>query len=140
MSSVQAAHQFGDNPFDALKIGLFMDRTALYARIDQRVEAMIAAGLIDEVQGLLDSGCNPKAKAMQSIGYRHFTAYLAGHINKNEAIRTLKRDTRRYAKRQLTWFKADREMVWMAPDDWDAIYGRVCSFLGCINDVAANHS
>jgi tRNA dimethylallyltransferase len=140
MSSVQAAHQFDDNPFDALNIGLFMDRTALYARIDQRVETMITAGLIDEVQGLLDSGYDPKAKAMQSIGYRHVIAYLAGQIDKNEAIRTLKRDTRRYAKRQQTWFKADRDMIWMAPDDWDAIHGRVRSFLGGLNDVAVNHS
>lgn len=130
MSSIQKAHQFGDNPFDALKIGLFMDRTALYARIDRRVEEMIGDGLIDEVRGLLARGYDPQSKAMQSIGYRHITAYLTDQIPRSEAIRTMKRDSRRYAKRQLTWFKADPDMVWMAPDDWDAIHGRINTFLG----------
>jgi tRNA dimethylallyltransferase len=129
MSSVQKAHQFGDNPFDALKIGLVMDRIALYARIDKRVDEMIVDGLIDEVRGLLNRGYDSKAKSMQSIGYRHIAAYLTDQISRSEAIRTMKRDSRRYAKRQLTWFRADRDMIWISSDDRDGIRERIRTFL-----------
>jgi len=129
LSAVQKAHQFGDHPFDALKFGLMIDRDMLYARIDARVEKMIRAGFIDEVQGLLDRGCNPESKAMQSIGYRHVTAYLTNRLSRDEAIRTMKRDSRRYAKRQLTWFKADPEIVWTTPDHWETIRERIYTFL-----------
>lgn len=77
---------------------------------------MLAAGLEDEVQGLLSAGYGPQLKSMQSIGYSHAAAWLAGHIGRDEGLRTLKRDTRRFAKRQMTWFRADPQIVWIRPD------------------------
>jgi len=130
MSSIQTAHRFGDHLFDALKIGLCMDREALYTQIDRRVEDMIATGLVDEVKGLLGRGFDPEIKAMQSIGYRHITSFLQGKLSREEAIRTMKRDTRRYAKRQMTWFKRVPDIIWVAPDNQDRIFKKIAAFLG----------
>jgi tRNA dimethylallyltransferase len=105
-------HDFADEPFDALKIGLQMDRQRLYNRIDRRVDLMIAAGLLDEVKMLLGKGYTSDLKAMQSIGYRHMAAYIQGSLPWDECIRTFKRDTRRFAKRQFTWFGADDKIQW----------------------------
>ncbi|MEN8245663.1 MAG: tRNA dimethylallyltransferase [Thermodesulfobacteriota bacterium] len=69
-----------------------------------------------EVENLIEAGYSPDLKSMKSLGYRHMTAYLNGELNWDEALRTLKRDTRHYAKRQMTWIKADPEIVWLAPD------------------------
>lgn len=122
-------HRFGDARFNALKIGLTLPRETLYDRIDRRVDAMIEAGLLAEVKTLLEMGYSPDLKPMQSIGYRHMTALLAGNLTWAETVRTLKRDTRRYAKRQLTWFRADPDMIWFAPTETAAIKERVAAFL-----------
>jgi tRNA dimethylallyltransferase len=68
------------------------------------------------VRGLLAAGHGPQLKSMQSIGYSHAAAWLTGRIDRDEAVRTLKRDTRRFAKRQMTWFRADAQIVWIRPD------------------------
>jgi len=109
-------HRFEDEPFNALKIGLQMDRTALYDRIDQRVDIMIEAGLVDEVKKLLGQGYSADLKSMQSIGYRQVVDFIEGRLSWDECVRTLKRDTRRFAKRQFTWFGADRQIQWYEPD------------------------
>jgi tRNA dimethylallyltransferase len=116
ISELQREHRFGEAPFRALKIGLSLDREALYRRIDRRVEAMLAAGLEGEVLGLLAKGYSPQLKPMQSIGYSHMAAFIAGKADLGECIRTLQRDTRRFAKRQLTWFRADPDVLWIPPD------------------------
>jgi tRNA dimethylallyltransferase len=116
ISALQREHRFGDAPFHTLKIGLSLDREALYGRIDRRVEAMMAAGLEEEVRTLLARGYGPHLKSMQSIGYSHMAALIAGAVSRADCIRTLQRDTRRFAKRQLTWFRADPEINWMSPD------------------------
>jgi tRNA dimethylallyltransferase len=116
ISGFHREHRFAEAPFDALQIGLHLDRDVLYERIDCRVDAMLAAGLEDEVRGLLAAGYGPQLKSMQSIGYSHTAAWLAGRISRDEAVRTLKRDTRRFAKRQMTWFRADSQVVWSRPD------------------------
>ena len=108
-------HEFADEPYRVLKIGLTDDRSTLYDRIDHRVDAMIDAGLVDEVRRLLKMGFAPDLKSMQSIGYRHMIDFIGGHLPWDESVRTLKRDTRRYAKRQLTWFGADRGIIWQVP-------------------------
>lgn len=108
-------HRFSEEPFHVLKIGLKMDRTKLYECINQRVDAMIAAGFVDEVKELLNMGYSPDLKSMQSIGYRHMVDYIEGRLAWQECVRTLKRDHRRYAKRQLTWFGADDEIIWKEP-------------------------
>jgi tRNA dimethylallyltransferase len=129
ISELQRAHRFGEAPFRALKIGLSLERETLYRRIDRRVEAMLAAGLEAEVRGLLARGYGPQLKPMQSIGYSHMAACIAGRVDMGECIRTLQRDTRRFAKRQLTWFRADAEIVWMTPDRTTEMIQRSKRFL-----------
>ena len=129
IAALQKAHRFEDRPFNVLKIGLAIDRPKLYDRINARSHAMIQAGLLEEVRGLLDKGYSENLNSMQSIGYRHMTNYIGGKIAWDEAVRTLKRDTRRYAKRQLTWFNADKEINWAEPSQLDLIARRVEAFV-----------
>jgi len=129
ISQYSEDHGFENRRFNVLKIGLHMEREALYDRIEKRVDAMIDAGLIDEVKNLLGMGYSEDLKSMQSIGYRHMVDFIKGRITWDEAVRTLKRDTRRYAKRQMTWFKADPEIVWAEPEQIDYIKGIVKNFL-----------
>jgi tRNA dimethylallyltransferase len=115
ISDYQQRHRFQESRLTTLKFGLQMERERLYERIDHRVDKMIQAGLLDEVRRLREAGYSDALKSMQSIGYRHMCDFLNGRLEWSETIRTLKRDTRRYAKRQMTWFKADREIVWVDP-------------------------
>lgn len=93
--------------------GLECSRPDLYQRVNQRVEAMIQQGLLEEVKGLWSSGLSPGIKSLQSLGYKHMIRYLNGEWSWEEAIHYQKRDTRRYAKRQLTWFKKDSRIQWI---------------------------
>jgi len=129
ISDHQQGHRFQESRLASLKFGLHMERDQLYDRIDGRVEAMIDAGLLDEVRRLRESGYSGELKSMQSIGYRHMLDFLDGHLDWPETIRTLKRDTRRYAKRQMTWFKADREVVWVDPVVSSKVKNRIRDFL-----------
>lgn len=129
ISTWQQAHGFGDHAYQALKIGLTMERKQLYDRIDARVNAMINEGLTDEVKRLLERGYGSRLKSMQSIGYRHMADYIEGRLMFDEAVRTLKRDTRRYAKRQFTWFIKDSSIVWLQPENITEIIQQVRSFL-----------
>ncbi|WP_054032573.1 tRNA (adenosine(37)-N6)-dimethylallyltransferase MiaA [Desulfatitalea tepidiphila] len=128
ISEFHEAHHFGKARYRGSYIGLTLPREQLYARIDGRVDAMIAAGLLEEVRGLLASGYGPELKSMQSLGYRHMIAYIQGELTWDEALRTLKRDHRRYAKRQLTWFKAVDGMHWLAPDEIDTAAEQIDRF------------
>lgn len=105
-------------PFTVIKIGLTRDRPALYQRIDERVEQMLAQGLMQEAAALYPY---QHYNALQTVGYRELFGQLAGHYDQAEAIRLFKRNTRRYAKRQLTWFGRDPAMRWFHPDDRPAI-------------------
>jgi tRNA dimethylallyltransferase len=116
ISHHQDEHGFTDTPFRALMIGLALERGALYRRIDRRVDAMLEAGLEREVRMLLDRGYGPELKSMQSIGYSHMAAFIIGAINLEECLRTLKRDTRRFAKRQMTWFRSYPEIHWTSAE------------------------
>jgi len=129
ISDYQQRHRFQENRVTTLKFGLHMDRNELYERIDERVDTMIQAGLLDEVRRLQESGYSGELKSMQSIGYRHMGDFLDGRLDWPETIRTLKRDTRRYAKRQMTWFKADREVAWVDPVVSDEIENTIKRFL-----------
>ena len=101
--------------YDSLRVALtFADRTALYARIDARVDDMVAAGLFDETARLLAAGLSPESTAMQAIGYKETAAYLLGRCDKAEAVEAIKRASRRYAKRQLTWLRRDAGLHWIA--------------------------
>ena len=123
-------HAFFDRPFESLKIGLNLDRTLLYERINRRVDAMISAGFLDEVKSLKARGYSANLKPMQSIGYRHMTDYIEGRLNWAECVRTMKRDHRRYAKRQLTWFGADPEIIWIEPGQVEEIRLLIAEFVG----------
>jgi len=112
-----------------LQIGLDCEREALYERINLRVEKMVEEGLLGEVEKLLAMGYDPGLKAMQSIGYRHMLQYLQGQWDWDETLFLLARDTRRYAKRQMTWFGNDPNIRWFAPSETEAIFNCVESFL-----------
>lgn len=122
-------HGFSQPLYDVIKIGLQTDRSTLYERIDRRVDRMLDIGLEDEVRGLLRMGYDPELKSMRSIGYRHMADTIQGRLPLDEALRTMKRDTRRYAKRQMTWFKADAEVRWAPFDQVDDTRRRVAEFL-----------
>ncbi|HSF55596.1 MAG TPA: tRNA (adenosine(37)-N6)-dimethylallyltransferase MiaA [Algoriphagus sp.] len=100
-------------PFQIIKIGLDRDREELYRRIDLRMDQMIEAGLFEEAEALFDKR---HLNALQTVGYSEIFGYLEGKYDKGEAIRLLKRNSRRYAKRQLTWFRRDSEIHWFHPD------------------------
>ncbi len=129
ITAFQQEHGFKDNRFRVLKIGLHINREVLYDRINHRVDVMIDSGFLDEVQELLDMGYPDHLKSMRSIGYRHLVDFIQGRCSWDETMRTLKRDTRRYAKRQLTWFKADPEIVWREPGQLKEIRQLIKKFL-----------
>ena len=87
-------------------------RQALYARVEQRVDRMVEAGLLEETRRLLRAGLSPDSQSMQAIGYKELVLYLTERCSLSEAVELLKRNTRRYAKRQLTWFRAMPEILW----------------------------
>ncbi len=130
ISDLHQDHGFEDDPYIVLKIGLRMERRKLYRRIDKRIDLMIEAGLVGEVKTLLQMGYTADLKSMQSIGYRHVVEYLQDKLSWDECIRTPKRDTRRFANRQFTWFGADRQIQWYAPDQLNEIARLVEGFLG----------
>jgi tRNA dimethylallyltransferase len=112
VSFFREQHRFGDRPYRLLKIGLEMDRAKLYRRIEERVDRMMEQGFLEEVERLMGMGYGPRLKAMQSLGYKQLTQVILKKMDRAEAIRQIKTDTRRYAKRQWTWFKADPDVRW----------------------------
>lgn len=109
----EARRQHRSIPGPVLTFGLERNRQELYQRIDMRVEAMMTQGLLREVRGLLDQGYRATLKPLQAIGYRHMVEHLEGRIGLDGAATALQRDTRRYAKRQLTWFRHQDEIEWL---------------------------
>jgi len=130
LSELQREHAFRDRPYRCLFIYLSPDRDLLYQRIDNRVDSMVRVGLLEEVGQLHERGYGPELKSMQSLGYRHMGMVLAGKMDLDGAIRLMKRDTRRYAKRQLTWFRSEPEGLWSDPQDLSGIQLMVSDFLG----------
>jgi len=98
---------------DAVFFGLRLPRAQLYERIDYRVDSMIRQGFVHEVRGLIESGIPKHALSMQSLGYKEIIAFLNGTFSLSEAIEEIKKNTRRFAKRQNTWFKADERIKWV---------------------------
>ena len=101
----------------AVQIGLSMDREALYHRIDARVDEQLTAGLVGEVEGLLARGYSPTLPAMEGLGYKEIIGYLQGTASLEDATRRLKQNTRRYAKRQFTWFRHDDRIRWIEVEE-----------------------
>ncbi|MBW2207826.1 MAG: tRNA (adenosine(37)-N6)-dimethylallyltransferase MiaA [Deltaproteobacteria bacterium] len=130
LSSIRRQHAFKDKPFDVMKICLNMKREDLYDRINKRCLHMVENGLVEEVEGLLEKGYASHLRPMQSIGYRHVSHFLEGTWDLEKTISQLKVDTRRYAKRQLTWFRADPEMIWLGPEAQIEVHDKIRAFLG----------
>ncbi len=130
MSVWQREHAFSESPFETLEIGMARERAELYAMIDRRCDQMIAAGLPEEVNQLVARGYSLGLKPLQSVGYRHAGLFLTGAITLQDAVTLMKRDTRRLAKRQLTWFRKDTGIIWLHPErDWEKIKRLVNDFL-----------
>ncbi|HEU4346094.1 MAG TPA: tRNA (adenosine(37)-N6)-dimethylallyltransferase MiaA [Candidatus Binatia bacterium] len=112
----QKQHAFSESPFEVLQIGLARERAELYTLINQRCDQMIAAGLVEEVKGLVAKGYSLGLKSLQSVGYRQVGLFLGGDMTLDEAVTLMKRDTRRLAKRQLTWFRREDDILWLHPE------------------------
>jgi tRNA dimethylallyltransferase len=129
LSAFIAAHRFQDAPYRVLKLGLALPREELYQRIESRLEVMLQQGWLEEVRGLL-ARYPPDLKPLQALGYRHLINYLTGRWSLEEALTLLARDTRRYAKRQLTWFGSDPEVRWFHPADTETMGQLLREFFG----------
>ena len=132
--SGEQVNQYGASeiPYDALVVGLEMERSALYARINKRVDVMLAQGLEQEVRSLLERGISPDCQSMQSIGYRQMVWYLNGSLTYDEAVEKLKQATRNFAKRQITWYKKMPYIKWLTLDaepNYANVVGRICEML-----------
>ena len=105
-----------ESPYQFCYFVLNDRRECLYERIDQRVDQMIRNGLVQEVQALKERGCTKQMVSMQGLGYKEIFSYLEGDCSLEEAVYIIKRDTRHFAKRQLTWFKRERDVIWVQKD------------------------
>ncbi|HXX48509.1 MAG TPA: tRNA (adenosine(37)-N6)-dimethylallyltransferase MiaA [Myxococcota bacterium] len=113
ISEAQASHGFGDRPFELRWLGLALDRELLAKRLRERVAGMFAAGWVDEVRALRTAGFQRELRPMRAIGYREVNQLLDGEIDLAQAHERIWIATRRYAKRQRTWFRAERELEWI---------------------------
>lgn len=116
-----------ESPYAFAYFVLTDDRAHLYKRIDRRVDQMIEEGLVAEVQALKDKGYTRQLVSMQGLGYKEILDYLDGNCTLEEAIYTIKRDTRHFAKRQLTWFKREQDVIWIDKQAFDYDEGRILS-------------
>ena len=108
-----------ESPYEFAYFVLNAPREQLYARIDRRVDQMIEEGLVDEVKHLKELGCTKEMVSMQGLGYKEILAYLDGKCDLDTAVYTIKRDTRHFAKRQLTWFRRERQVTWIQKEAYD---------------------
>jgi len=129
ISEKQRRHGFRDVRYEVLKIGLYRDREELYRRIDSRAAQMVEEGLVGETEKILGMGYDEKLKPLQTLGYRYFIRYLKGGMALEEALGSMQRDTRHYARRQMTWFRGDAGIEWFHPSGVDAVKARIAEFL-----------
>lgn len=115
-----------ESSYQELFYVLTMDRAMLYQRIEQRVDAMLAGGLIEEVQKLYDRGCRREMTAMQGLGYKEILNYLSGEWSLEKAAEELKKGTRHFAKRQITWFKREKNVEWIDLNNYTFDYQQIC--------------
>ena len=111
--------------YPAVRVGLAMPRKKLYDAIDRRVDRMMAEGLLDEVKGLQAKGYSRQLPAMQAIGYAQLLAYLEREVPLEKAVEDIKRATRQFAKRQLTWFRRDERICWFDCEDYEEAYREI---------------
>jgi tRNA dimethylallyltransferase len=123
-----------ESPYNFLYFVLNDDRQKLYERIDKRIDTMLEQGLVEEVQKLMEAGCKKDMVSMQGLGYKEILDYLDGCCTLEEAVYRLKRDTRHFAKRQLTWFKRERDVIWLNRPDYPDEAAMLASMMDCIHD------
>jgi tRNA dimethylallyltransferase len=127
--------QARERPFHVVQIALDWPREQLYGRINERARAMIDAGLVDEVRNLRDQGFGIHLNALNSVGYKEVFAYLSGALTEPEMIAAIQQNTRRFAKRQLTWFRADKRIEWIkmnAAANESTIIEKILSLLSAV--------
>ncbi len=130
VSELESGHGFRDARYDICKIGLTKPREELYRRIDERVLAMLGSGLLEEVRSILARGYGKDLKPFSSIGYREVLHYLSGSINYEDMVKDIQKNTRRYAKRQFTWFAKEKDMQWFEyPEELDRIIKTISGFV-----------
>ena len=117
------------SPYDFKYYVLNMDREKLYERINLRVDIMLENGLLDEVKKLKDMGYSKDLVSMQGIGYKEIREYADGNVTYDEAVETLKKNTRNFAKRQLTWFRREESVTWLNHEDFDCDKDKILSFM-----------
>jgi tRNA dimethylallyltransferase len=128
ISAKQKRHSFAECPYKTFKIGLKLDRGDLKQRIILRTEKMIADGLLDEVKSILGRGYSYNLKSLQSLGYKQIIGFLHKEYSWDSALDLINRDTWQYAKRQLTWFAADKEINWIEQNSFGKINEKVKKF------------
>jgi len=129
ISEAQARHRFADRPFEVRWLGLGLEREGLSQRLRERVARMFAAGWVEEVRALRAAGYSSTLRPMRAIGYREIGALLDGEIDEDQARERIWVATRRYAKRQRTWFRAERELEWLDADAREAVVERALAEL-----------
>ena len=115
--------------YDSRYFVLTDERERLYSNIDKRVDQMLDDGLVEEVRRLMEMGCKRESTAMQGLGYKEIIAYLLGEITLEEAVYLIKRDTRHFAKRQLTWFRRERDVIWIEKDKFAYDNNRMLKYM-----------
>ena len=135
ISAHNAEQKQNESPYALAYFVLNIPRELLYQRIDHRVDQMLEEGLLEEVKALREEGCHRGMVSMQGLGYKEILAYLDGEYPLEEAIRILKRDTRHFAKRQLTWFRREPEVVWINKDSFNYEEDQI---LGYMLDICKN--
>lgn len=118
ISDHNESQQQKESPYQSAYFVLNDEREHLYERIDRRVDQMLKAGLLEEVKNLKNMGYTRELVSMQGLGYKEILAYLDGECSLEDAVYTLKRDTRHFAKRQITWFKRERDVIWLNKPDY----------------------
>ncbi|MGE3978057.1 MAG: tRNA (adenosine(37)-N6)-dimethylallyltransferase MiaA [Nitrospira sp.] len=142
LSTMQAEHGFHETPFSALLIGLERKKETLYRRIEERIDWQLTHGMVEETRLLLGQGYGRELGAMKSLGYRQVGAYLANECDYAEMVRRFKRDTRRFAKRQMTWFRSEAGVAWLSIEDnelcertAERVIARIEEFMGALGQL-----
>jgi tRNA dimethylallyltransferase len=137
LSTVQAEHGFQESPFSALLIGLERRKETLYRRIEERIDWQLTHGMVEETRALLDWGYGRELGSMKGLGYRQVGAYLANECDYAEMVRQFKRDTRRFAKRQMTWFRREAGVVWLSIEDNEPYERTAERVIACIEQFVS---
>lgn len=129
ISEHNAVQREKESRYCACYFVLHESREKLYEKIDRRVEQMLADGLVDEVRMLKEAGCRRGMVSMQGLGYKEILDYLDGRITREEAVYLIKRDTRHFAKRQLTWFRREKEVIWLEKERFCHDDGKIVAYM-----------